>query len=141
MSDEPTRAAEPSGDGPPARLKRRREFVAVARGNRVHLAGFTLQARRREADDAVQGPRVGLTVTKKEGGAVERNRMRRRFREALRHAKTLSTANDTDYVIIARRESLVLPFARLIADIQMAVRKAGAQKQRTRGAGRDARHR
>lgn len=131
----------PSSEAAPARLKRRSEFVAVARGTRVHLAGFTLQARKRGSDDPALGPRVGLTVTKKEGGAVERNRMRRRFREVLRHAKALSTAHDTDYVIVARRESLILPFARLIADIQMAVRKAGAQLQRTRGAGRDARQR
>lgn len=131
--------------GPPKRLRKRPEFLHVARGCRTHLTGFTLQAaRRRPADLPLTDgdhPRVGFTVTKKVGGAVERNRIRRRLREALRHAKALSTARDTDYVVVARREVLSLPFAQLIVDLQTAVRKVGAQMTRQRPSGRTGRGR
>ncbi|WP_131116076.1 ribonuclease P protein component [Lichenihabitans psoromatis] len=138
----------------PERLKQRADFLQAARGTRVHLSLFSLQAAKRPvpapssdgrvAADQVAAdhqvgpfkPRIGLTVTKKTGGAVERNRIRRRLKEALRHAKALSTEPDTDYVIVARREALTVPFARLIADLETAVRKAGAQLKRPRGSTR-----
>jgi ribonuclease P protein component len=125
---------------PPARLRQRAEFLQVARGTRVHLPLFSLQAAKRPLDarfdaDAVPAvrARVGLTVTKKTGNAVVRNRIRRRLKEALRHAKALSTEPDTDYVVVARREALTVPFVRLVADLETAVRKAGAQLKRPRG--------
>ena len=129
---------------PPSRLKRRADFLAVGRGTRVHLPAFTLQAARRKPDGEVgaapgQVPRVGLTVTKKTGGAVARNRIRRRLREALRHAKALSTEPDTDYVIVARREALTLAFDRLIADLETAIRRAAGQLMRPRGPGKTSR--
>ena len=66
----------------PQRLKRRAEFLRVAaKGAKSAMPGLVLQARRR--DDS--GPaRLGFTVTKKVGGAVVRNRVRRRLKEAAR---------------------------------------------------------
>jgi ribonuclease P protein component len=126
--------------GPLGRLKRRAEFLQVARGTRVHLPLLSLQAAKRPSASRpgteiipVGEARVGLTVTKKTGNSVERNRIRRRLREALRLAKVLSTEPDTDYVIVARREALTVPFVRLVADLETAVRKAGAQLKRPRG--------
>ena len=58
---------------------------------RVHGRSLSLQVYHRGHQDApVDGCRVGLTVTKKVGNAVERNRVKRRFREALR-APALAT--------------------------------------------------
>ncbi|MGA8447975.1 MAG: ribonuclease P protein component, partial [Roseiarcus sp.] len=70
------------------RLTKRAEFQRVSRGRRVSAETFTLQSRRRETlERETEGsPRVGLTVTKSVGGAVERNRVRRRLKEALRAA-------------------------------------------------------
>jgi ribonuclease P protein component len=139
MAVEPGTPDEPeTGSGALARLKRRADFLQAARGTRVHLPAFTLQAGRRKplGEAGPQAPRVGLTVTKKTGGAVERNRIKRRLREALRHAKALSTEPDTDYVVVARREALTLAFDRLIADLQAAMRKAGGQLARPRGPGK-----
>lgn len=104
----------------------------------MHRPLFTIQAAKRSpvAPDQVvpeAGGRVGLTVTKKEGGAVERNRIRRRLREALRQAKALSTDADTDYVVVARREAMTVPFERLVADLEAAVRRAGFQLRNPRG--------
>lgn len=131
--------AAPAGLGPrPARLKRRSEFLTVARGTRVHAVPFSVQARLRDADASVEPAtaRIGLTVTKKTGNAVERNRIRRRLREALRRTEALSSEPDTDYVVVACREALSLPFTRLIDDLGSAVRRAGAQLRKPRGSGK-----
>ncbi len=99
------------------RLKERKEFLAVAKGARLHEAAFTLQAKLRSQDLAPAGRRFGLTVTKKTGNSVERNRIRRRLRAALReNPSTRSTSTDShacDYVIVARRECLSIRFADL----------------------------
>lgn len=58
-------------------------------------------------------PRVGFTVTKKHGNAVERNRMRRRLKEAVRLSAGFAMQPGLDYVIVARRDILSAPFAQL----------------------------
>ncbi len=108
------------------RLKRRAEFQRVSRGRRRAYEAFTLQASPRTLDeDADLGPRVGFTVTKKVGVAVVRNRIRRRLKEALRAASPLEAQPDCDYVVMARREALVRPFAVLIDDLRQAFRAVG----------------
>jgi ribonuclease P protein component len=62
------------------RLRQRADFLAVANGARISTAGFVVQARRRDDDGPI---RLGFTVTKKNGTATERNRIRRRLRAAL----------------------------------------------------------
>src|SRR5207248_11107065 len=94
------------------RLRRRAEFQRVSRGRRRAVEAFTLQAARREEhDDGPKGARIGITVTKKVGGAVVRNRIRRRLKEALRAALPLETQADHDYVLMARREAIGRSFA------------------------------
>lgn len=110
---------------PFARLKKRPEFLAAAKGVRLHEAAFTLQAIARPA--AGPGRRFGLTVTRKTGNSVERNRMRRRLREAIRLSGLargdMADGLARDYVIVARRESLSRDFAALTADLAKAVRR------------------
>ena len=69
------------------------------------------------ADAQTESRRFGLTVTKKTGNSVERNRIRRRLRAALRDTcvthNTLPNSPACDYVIVARRECLSLRFADL----------------------------
>ena len=70
------------------RLRRRADFQRVARGRRANAESFALQARARaDAEIGEASPRVGFTVTRKIGGAVERNRIRRRLKAALRRRK------------------------------------------------------
>ena len=66
------------------------------------------------------GPRIGLTVTKKVGNAVVRNRIRRRLREALRKIAPDAGLPDHDYVVMARDRALTLGFEALIAEIGAA---------------------
>ncbi len=105
------------------RLKRRAEFQRVSRGRRKSVEAFTLlSARRDEGESAPSGARVGLTVTKKVGNAVQRNRIRRRLKEALRAARPLEARDGHDYVLMARREALAVSFAALVEDLREAFR-------------------
>jgi ribonuclease P protein component len=123
MQSSETDAGPAPGRQPLGRLTRRAEFQRVSRGRRKTSEAFTLQAARRpEQQNAAQVARVGLTVTKKVGNAVERNRIRRRLREALRAAAPLETREDCDYVLMARREALGRQFDALIEDLRQAFR-------------------
>src|SRR5215468_5164943 len=105
------------------RLRQRSDFLAAARGAKVATAGFVLQALER----AESGPvRVGFTVSKKVGSAVERNRVRRRLREIVRLSAAASLRAGHDYVLIGRRAALSLPFERIHDDFQGALRRLRA---------------
>lgn len=73
-------------------------------------------------------PRFGLTVTKQSGGAVQRNRIRRRLKEALRLLDPLPARPGHDYVILARPEALGMPFLALQGELIRALGKIGARK-------------
>jgi ribonuclease P protein component len=105
------------------RLKRRADFLAAATGIRVPAGPFVLQARRREDAGAT---RVGFTVTKKTGNAVERNRIRRRLREMVRRSNDTMQAGH-DYVLIGRRNALNAPFERMSDDFTRALKRAHRQ--------------
>jgi ribonuclease P protein component len=103
------------------RLRRRGEFLAAAKGLRAPASAFVLQVRRR--DD--EGPaRLGFTVSRKVGTAVERNRARRRLREMVRLSGAAGIEPGHDYVVVGRRAALTDPFDRLIADFGSALRRA-----------------
>ncbi len=104
---------------PFGRLKKRAEFQRVSRGGRWQGEAFVLQTVRRD-DASSSRPRVGFTATRKTGGAVERNRLRRRLKEALRLTEKLDAKPDHDYVLIARRGALARPFDLLRADLNRA---------------------
>jgi ribonuclease P protein component len=93
------------------RLKSRPQFLAVRAGEKRKGSVFLLEVLDRQAPE--EAPRVGFTVTKKHGNAVERNRMRRRLREAVRLDAAFAMKPGHDYVIVARREVLGVPFDRL----------------------------
>ncbi len=109
------------------RLKRRADFLRAGKGARFHARAFTLQATVAAADtEPAQTPapaRFGITVTKRIGGAVERNRIKRRLREALRLSRDLSATPGRDYVIVAKAEALTTDFQVLRTDLTNAVRK------------------
>jgi ribonuclease P protein component len=119
--------AETAGGPGFERLHRRPEFVAAASGPRAHCQLLTLQMRRR-ADDAA--PRLGVTVTKRVGNAVERNRIRRRLRAAAGTVVPAAAQPGHDYVIVARRALLAAAFPRVVAELSHAfgrVHKARAR--------------
>ncbi|MBV8792452.1 MAG: ribonuclease P protein component [Pseudolabrys sp.] len=105
------------------RLKQRADFLAAASGIKVPAAAFVLQTRKRSDEGPV---RIGFTVSKKVGNAVERNRVRRRLREIVRLAGSTPLLAGHDYVLVGRRAALRLPFARIAEDYSGALRRLHA---------------
>src|SRR3982074_667853 len=103
------------------RLRQRADFLAAATGIKVPAAAFVLQARKR----ADEGPvRIGFTVSKKVGNAVERNRVRRRLRDIVRSLPAESLHPGHDYVLVGWRAALAVPFDRMRKDFDGALRRA-----------------
>jgi len=101
----------------PARLRRRAEFLRVAASGLARSSGaFKLQVAPRSGDET-DAPRFGVTVTKKIAGAVGRNRIRRRLKEALRLSAALAASPGCDYVFVARRRALTAPFGDLVKEM------------------------
>ncbi len=87
------------------RLSRSRDFDAVYRkGRAVSTRYLVLHTFPRDADEGGEtedGPRLGLAVPRKLGGAVERNRVKRRLRAAFDEVKD-ELPRENDYVLVAR---------------------------------------
>lgn len=110
------------------RLKRRAEFLRVAGANRKWATpGLVLQAAER-AGEAEGAARVGFTVSRKVGNAVQRNRVRRRLRAAADLAMPDAAAPGRDYVIVGRAGALERPFEALLGDLDQALRRLGARR-------------
>jgi ribonuclease P protein component len=109
--------AENEKSSRPETLRRRGDFVRASHGARVGMPAFTVQMAPRELTDQHAPARFGLTVTRKVAGAVGRNRIRRRLREALRLGGALGAKPGRDYVFVARRAVLSAPFAELLAQM------------------------
>ncbi|MEA2934291.1 MAG: ribonuclease protein component [Variibacter sp.] len=108
------------------RLRQRADFLATAAGLQTNSRAFLVQARRRED---TRPARVGLTVSRKVGSAVERNRARRRLRSVLRAAADAPEAGH-DYVLVARRSALTVPFGEMVQDFVGALRRIADGKAR-----------
>ncbi len=104
---------------PPQRLRKRAEFLAVRRGETRRGRLFLLEVLDRKEAGAA---RVGFTVTKKAGNAVQRNRIRRRLKEAVRLHAADDMAPGNDYVIVGRSEILSAPFGQLAAELTRRIR-------------------
>jgi ribonuclease P protein component len=83
------------------RLSRSRDFDTVYRqGRSTSTRHLVLYSFPREETDG-DGPRLGLAVSRQLGGAVERNRLKRRLRAAFDELAE-GHSEDVDYVLIAR---------------------------------------
>ncbi len=122
---------------PIGRLKRRAEFLRVAgERNKWVAPGLVLQARSRGVDVgaplAVDAIRVGFTVSRKVGGAVARNRARRRLRAAVAAILPSCGRPGFDYVVIGRNATLSRPFNDLLGDLTLALDRLGRGRREAR---------
>ncbi|MFN3509776.1 MAG: ribonuclease P protein component [Tsuneonella troitsensis] len=105
-------------------IRKRADFVAANRGLRVARPGFVLLTLPNEG----RGKRFGVTVTKKIGNAVVRNRMKRRFRELLRAALPSEGLDDHDHVLIGREGGVERDFAQMGVELSAALSRAAEGK-------------
>ena len=111
------------------RLKRRPDFLRAAAGRRRWVApGLILQALGRSADGGTADdgpPRVGFTASAKVGGAVVRNRARRRLRAVAQAVMAAHARVGHDYVLIARAGTVNRRFDALIGDLEIGLKRLG----------------
>lgn len=106
------------------RLRQRADFLAAAAGARVSAPAFVVQARDRLDTDPA---RVGFTVSRKVGTAVERNRVRRRLRELVKRNGAPLMRPRCDYVLVGRRVALNRGFDAMLDDLESALMRLDAQ--------------
>lgn len=102
-------------------LTRRAEFLRANKGLRHATPAFVLQVCPRSDDDPAK--RVGVTVTKKIGNAVVRNRCKRRLRALARQVLPTSGLPGADHVLIGRSECPTRLYATMVSELEGACRR------------------
>ena len=122
--------ASPNPDPAPAeppvieRMRKRPQFLACAQAPSCARGAVVVQALRRGDGSAVV--HAGFTATKRIGGAVVRNRAKRRLREAARLTLPAEGRPGCDYVFIARGGTTTRPWGRLLDDVKSALIRLAA---------------
>jgi len=109
---------------PLERIRKRADFLAAAKAFACARGAVLVQARDR--GDGSGAIRVGFTATRRIGGAVVRNRAKRRLREAARATFPGLARTGCDYVLIARGGSTTRPYPRLLDDVKTALIRLAA---------------
>ena len=102
---------------PLATLKCRKDFQTVRKGRRFATEAFVLEGRQRTTAGVAKQARFGFTVARAVGGAVERNRIRRRLKAAVKSVQMKHARPDFDYVVVARRPALEAKFEALVGEL------------------------
>ena len=108
------------GFGPDARLHTRGEFVAVEDGGRRVAGRFLILVGK---PNGRATDRLGIIASRRVGGAVDRNRAKRRLRELFRRRAPLAGPRALDVVAIARPDLVRAPFADVQTDFLAALNK------------------
>jgi ribonuclease P protein component len=108
----------------------RDDFLKAARARKVVTPGIVLQMRVRD-EDPDQPARVGYTASRKVGGAVVRNRARRRMRAVVNDVLANRAQPGRDYVLIARATTAARPYDALLQDLATALDRIETARPRT----------
>lgn len=111
------------------RLKQRADFLRAQKGVRKYAASLSLEVCPTPESCPYAGYRVGFTASRKVGGAVERNRAKRRLRAAAAALLPSLAHPGTDYVIIAKTRTLTVSYPDLLADLTKTVNAAHAARK------------
>lgn len=114
------------------KLRNRAEFLKVRSGRSWRSPGLVLQARKRieTVENNGNTARFGFTATKRLGGAVSRNRARRRLKETVRTLAGSYAKPGYDYVVIARKGALTRSFDELQEDLRSAFEGVHRKQER-----------
>lgn len=109
-------------------LKKRKDFLRAAKGFKVIMPSFILQAARSLSESSHSSCHtgecaLGYTATKKLGKAHIRNRTKRRLRAAAREIFPQNARELTDYVLIGRYNTATIDFSVLCKDMEKALNK------------------
>jgi ribonuclease P protein component len=120
-----------------SRLKRRVDFEkAAAARRRWVMPGLILQVRRHDPGEDFHpcdsSIRVGFTVSRKVGNAVERNRVRRRLRAVAEQTLPAFAACGHDFVVIGRQATIGRPYDALVSDLEAALKGLGVHREKDR---------
>jgi ribonuclease P protein component len=103
-------------------IKKRADFLAANGGLRTTTPGFILLIRDRK--DSNPAMRVGFTVTRKIGGAVVRNRMKRRFRALAQEIVPAKGFAGADHIMIGRAKGIEREYGLLRTELEGALERA-----------------
>ena len=118
------------------RLTRRSEFLhAAAKGRKSAMPGLALQAVATAGQTGAGGDsadrdapvRVGYTASRRVGGAVARNRAKRRLRAAVARVMPGHAKAGHDYVVIARAQTVHRAFKDLLRDLETALTRVDGE--------------
>ncbi len=114
------------------KLKTRPQYLAVAKVNNKKVTpGMVVQFLPADAEPALT--RVGLTVSGKTGGAVDRSRIKRRLRQVIKEILPTAALPGATYVVIGRRAALTRSFDSLKNDLKTALLDLHSRKPQTEG--------
>lgn len=112
-------------------IQKRADFVrATAKGTRYVAPAFLLQSipSPDTVPPAISTVRLGVTATRKLGGAVVRNRVKRRLRAAAREILPHQGVEGMDYVLVGRSFCVHYPYDALCRDLARGVKKLRSNK-------------
>ena len=139
-----TPGSGPRCDATPLRLAtlaKRADFLRAQKGIRRRESGLVLEACPTPSPFRRPGAvRVGYTASRKVGGAVARNRAKRRLRAAAAALLPLYGCDGSDYVLIAKTETLSRPFGALLDDLAGAIQAANRRLEPLLPGGREDRN-
>ena len=115
---------KPLGKPPPSLTSGRDVRRAVSKGRRIQGSFCILRVVRHSAG-AFETCRFAYIASKRQGGSVERNRMKRRLREAVRAAVSPPGSVFGDVAVICRKEALTAPWSELCGEVAQLLRHAG----------------
>lgn len=115
------------------RIRQRAEYLHIqGRGRKLHTPNFICFGMWRQSEDAASTPaRLGVTVSRRVGGAVVRNRVKRLVREAYRRQKADFPVG-TELVVVARPEAAKVAYTAVVselAEVGRRIRSGGARSR------------